>query len=76
MAAGAADLEGVTMPRDRRLPVTREAVSVQHAAVLLDVHEDTVYRLIKAHKLLAFRVGRAIRILRSDLLAYRRAQAN
>lgn len=54
-------------PLGRRAADRREAVSVQRAAVLLDVHEDTIYRLIKAGKLSVLRVGRSIRVLLSSL---------
>jgi excisionase family DNA binding protein len=48
----------------------RDAVSVQQAAALLDVHEDTIYRLIAAGRISSFRVGRSVRILTSALRAY------
>jgi excisionase family DNA binding protein len=50
-----------------------ETVSVQRAAAILTVHEDTVLRLIAAGKLVAFKVGFRWRIHRSDLVEYRRA---
>jgi len=55
------------MRDDARANTSREAVSVQRAAVLLDVHEDTIYRLIKSKKLKALRIGRSLRILLSSL---------
>lgn len=58
------------MPDDRRQP-ERETISVQRAAEILAVHEDTVTRLIAAGKLLAFKVGRQWRIHRADLAQYR-----
>jgi excisionase family DNA binding protein len=54
-------------PLGRRAGERREAVSVQRAAILLDVHEDTIYRLIKGGKLKALRVGRSLRVLLSSL---------
>ena len=47
--------------------VRREAVSVETAARLLDCHVNTIRNLIRAGKLKAFRVGRAVRI-RRDIL--------
>lgn len=60
------------MRDDARANTNREAVSVRRAAAILDVHEDTVYNLIKTKKLIAFRVGRAIRIYLADLRTFRR----
>jgi excisionase family DNA binding protein len=48
----------------------RDAVSITDAARLLDVHYETVRRLVASGKLEAFRVGRVIRIRRSVLLRY------
>jgi len=61
--SGANDGEGVRTPR-------REAISIADTARLLDVHYDTVRRLIKHGELQAFRVGRAIRIHRAALVRY------
>jgi excisionase family DNA binding protein len=54
--------------------VRPEAISVQRAAQLLSVHEDTVVRLIRCGKLTAFKVGRVWRIHREDLIAFHRAR--
>jgi excisionase family DNA binding protein len=56
----------------RSLHLPREAVSMQDAADLLDVHYNTVRRLVRVGDLPAFRVGRQRRILRSALLAFQR----
>lgn len=42
-------------------------LSVSDAAALLDVHTDTVRRLIRSGKLEAVRIGRIIRISRAVL---------
>lgn len=62
-------------PRTPPPPVRREAVSVQRAAHLLDVHEMTVRRLVWAGKLKSFRVGSAVRIRLDTLIAYTKDQA-
>lgn len=49
-----------------------ECISVQKAACLLDVHEDTILSLIRRRSLRAFKVGQRWRIHRSDLIEYRR----
>lgn len=61
-------------PEDRRL---KESVSIQRAADdVLDVSESTVRRLIAAGQFPgAFRVGRQIRIPRSDLVNFKRAHS-
>jgi excisionase family DNA binding protein len=52
--------------------VRPEAISVQMAAVLLDVHEDTIYNWIKGGVLVAVRLGpRVIRIPRSEIARLR-----
>ncbi len=62
----------MTDPLDRRL---KESVSIQRAADdVLDVSESTIRRLLaKGEFPGAFKVGRQIRIPRSDLAAFRRA---
>jgi excisionase family DNA binding protein len=48
--------------------VRPEAISVQTAAALLDVHENTIYNWIKAGVLVAVRTGpRLVRIPRSEI---------
>jgi excisionase family DNA binding protein len=42
-------------------------LSVQRAADYADVHPDTIRAWIKAGKLLGYRAGRELRVLRSDL---------
>lgn len=61
---------------DRRAAVRPETVSVQRAAIILTVHEDTVLRLIAAGKLIAFKVGRQWRIHQADINAYRRKNSS
>jgi excisionase family DNA binding protein len=55
-------------------PRLRESVSIQRAAEdVLDVSESTVRRLVAAGEFPgAFRVGRLIRIPRSDLVKFKR----
>jgi excisionase family DNA binding protein len=67
-----ADSLALAGPPMREVPV-KGALSIKEAAVVLDVHEMTVRRLIKAGKLAAFRVGRIIRIRRGSLAEYSRA---
>lgn len=48
--------------------VKPEAISVQSAAILLDVHENTVYAWIRSGVLTAVRTGpRLLRIPRSEI---------
>lgn len=54
-----------------------ESVSVRRAAQVLDVHTNTIYRLIQAGELPAFRVGPKsffMRIAVVDLVAYKKRQ--
>jgi excisionase family DNA binding protein len=55
------------MAVDRRQNPRPEAVSPQRAAILMDVSESTIRRLIRAGKLPATRLGRLWRILITDL---------
>ena len=48
-------------------PIQPEYLTVQGAAALLDVHADTIRRMIRAGQLEAVKVGRVIRIPRSAL---------
>jgi excisionase family DNA binding protein len=48
-------------------PIQPDYLTVQGAAALLDVHADTIRRMIRAGQLEAVKVGRAIRIPRSAL---------
>jgi excisionase family DNA binding protein len=64
------------MRDDVRNTGARETISIQRAAVILDVHEDTILRLIKRGKLVAFKVGHQWRIHRTDLITYRHANQN
>jgi excisionase family DNA binding protein len=47
--------------------MTTELVTVEHAAEQLQLHPKTVLRFIRDGKLKAVRLGKAYRILRSDL---------
>lgn len=48
-------------------PIQPDYLTVQGAAALLDVHADTIRRMIRAGQLEAVKVGRVIRIPRSAL---------
>lgn len=49
-----------------------EAISVQTAAVLLDVHENTIYNWIRAGIIIGVRTGpRLVRIPRSEIARLR-----
>lgn len=60
--------------RDTPPTVRREAVGIDDAARLLDVHPMTIRRLIWAGKLRVFRVGRLIRIRRDVLAEFSRSR--
>lgn len=47
--------------------MTSLAVSIRNAAQMTDISETTIREAINKQKLPAFRVGRSIRILTSDL---------
>lgn len=49
------------------------ALSVKSAAAELDVSKDVIYEAIHKQKLPAYRVGRAIRIEKSDLMDWFRS---
>lgn len=49
-----------------------ECLPVSEAATLLHVVPKTIYRLVDRGELPAVRVGRSVRIMRSDLIAYLR----
>lgn len=49
------------------------ALSVKSAAAELDVSKDVIYEAIHKQKLPAYRVGRAIRIEKGDLLDWFRS---
>lgn len=52
--------------------IKAEAISVQTAAVLLDVHENTVHNWIRAGIIIAVRTGpRLLRIPRSEIARLR-----
>ena len=54
-----------------------EAVSIQRAALLLDVHEDTIRRWIRTGDLEAVRVGpKLLRIPRDVIARLRRARVS
>lgn len=56
-------------------PVRPESLTVRRAAQILDVHTNTIYRLIKAGEIPAFRVGEKahlVRIAVVDLVAYKK----
>lgn len=56
-------------------PVRPEAISVQTAAILLDVHANTIYNWIRAGVIIAVRTGpRLIRIPRSEIARLRSSQ--
>jgi excisionase family DNA binding protein len=63
------------MRPDANEPVTREAVSLRDAATLMDVHYETVRRLVAAGDLHSFRIGRIVRIRRADLVEYWKAHS-
>lgn len=45
-----------------------EAISIQRAAIILDVHENTIYNWIRSGYLKAIKIGpRIVRIPRSEL---------
>lgn len=48
--------------------------TVRTAAAVLNVREQTVYEWIKDNKLKSYKVGRAVRLKRSDVLAALKAQ--
>jgi excisionase family DNA binding protein len=51
----------------------REGISIQHAAIILGVHEDTIRRWVKNGYLLAVRCGpKLLKIPRSELARLRR----
>jgi excisionase family DNA binding protein len=52
-----------------------QVLTVQQAADLLEVRPQTVYEWIKAGKLKAYRIGRAVRLKRGQVLAALQAQA-
>lgn len=49
------------------------ALSVKSAAAELDVSTDVIYEAVHKQKLPAYRVGRAIRIEKSDLMEWFRS---
>lgn len=49
----------------------RETLSVAQVAEILSCHRQTAYYLITDGRLPAFRIGRAIRVAKVDLLAFR-----
>lgn len=49
-----------------------ESLTIATVARVLGVCERTVQRLIKSGKLPAFKVGRVIRVARTDLLEFRK----
>jgi excisionase family DNA binding protein len=51
-------------------PVVSPSLTIQEAAARLKVAPNTVYRLVEQGKLKYHRVGRAIRILATDIDAY------
>lgn len=53
-----------------RAAIVREAVSMADAAKLLDVHYETVRRLVSRGELEAFKVGRVLRIRKAVLVRY------
>jgi excisionase family DNA binding protein len=55
---------------EARPTVTREALSMSDAAKLLDVHYETVRRLVAAGELESFRVGRVVRIKRCVIASF------
>ena len=51
-----------------------QVLTVEQAAALLEVRPQTVYEWVKTGKLLAFRIGRAVRLKRGQVLAALEAQ--
>jgi len=51
-----------------------QVLTVEQAAALLGVRPQTVYEWIKVEKLQAFRIGRAVRLKRGQVLAALKAQ--
>lgn len=52
-----------------------EWISIQRAAILLEVHENTVYNWIRTGEIVAIRCGpRLIRIPRSEIVRLRAAR--
>lgn len=47
-----------------------QVLTVPAVAEWMQVSEKTVYRLVRSHQLAAFKVGTAVRIRRSAVLAY------
>ena len=45
-------------------------LTVDGIAKRLNVHPNTVYRLVRTGDLRAYRIGRSLRVNRDDLLAY------
>lgn len=50
----------------------RDVLTPEQVAEHLQLNKDTVYRLIRSHKLAATRIGRAYRVPREDLEAFLR----
>lgn len=51
---------------------TREAISLQRAAYLLDVHEDTLRRWWKAGRIVIVRIGpKLLRVPKSEIVRLR-----
>jgi len=54
----------------------RDVMTPEQVAEHLQVSTDTVYRLIRDHKLVASKVGRTYRILRDDVDTFLLTQSN
>src|SRR5262245_38855219 len=54
----------------------REIMTPEQVAQYLQLNTDTVYRLIRQHKLAAARIGRTYRIPKEDLESFLKAHSN
>lgn len=60
-----------TNPRSHSAPILSERMlTVFEAADLLQVNPQSIYRLVRAGKIRAYRPARNFRFCRSDLVAY------
>lgn len=76
MRAGDAPVPGqgvrCALSRSSTARVLVEAVSVQHAAIILDVHVNTIYNWIESGVVIAVHIGpRLLRIPRSEIARLR-----